>query len=124
MQVYLRVTEERSDSQILKGLLDMLVLDSLRKADNYGFGILQELGEHFAGENGVLKEQTVYPLLHRLESKGYVESYHQPGKRGTPRKFYRLTEMGREHLNERISQWRRVTSLLDRTVLKPQGRRL
>ena len=112
-----------NDSQVLKGLLDTLVLDVLRTADNYGFGILQKIGEHLDGEDGVLKEQTIYPLLHRLESKGYVESYHQPGKRGTPRKYYRITDTGRARLAERISQWRRISDLLDRTVLSREGNR-
>ncbi len=106
---------------MLKGLLDTLVLDVLCKGDDYGFGILQKIGGHLGGDSGVLKEQTIYPLLHRLEAKGYVESYHQPGKRGTPRKYYRITETGRARLVERTSQWRQISGLLAKTILKPQG---
>ena len=110
-----------SDGQVLKGLLDTLVLDVLRREDDYGFGILQKIGAHLEEDAGVLKEQTIYPLLHRLEAKGYVESYHRPGKRGTPRKYYRITESGRARLAERTSQWRQIADLLAKTVLKPQA---
>jgi PadR family transcriptional regulator PadR len=107
----------KSDGQVLKGLLDTLVLHALCHSDNYGFGILQRLGEHLDGET-LLKERTLYPLLHRMEAKGFVESYYQPGDRGTPRKYYRITEAGRGQLGERVKEWSRVVGLLQRTVLR------
>jgi PadR family transcriptional regulator, regulatory protein PadR len=110
--------DDRGDGQVLKGLLDTLVLDALREADNYGFGVLQRLGEHLDGEQGVLKEGTLYPLLHRMEARGFVEAYYRPGDRGTPRKYYRITRAGRDQLDERVTEWRRVVVLLQRTVLR------
>lgn len=105
---------------MLKGLLDTLVLDVLCRGDDYGFGILQKIGGYLEDGHGVFKEQTIYPLLHRLEANGYVESYHRPGNRGTPRKYYRITEPGRARLAERTSQWRQIADLLAKTILKPQ----
>lgn len=110
----------RSDREVVKGVLDAVVLHALARGDNYGFGLLQEIRQRVQGEEqSLLKEQSVYPLLHRLESRGLLESYHRPGQRGTPRKFYRVTDAGRALLDERTEQWRRVVALLNETVLLP-----
>ncbi len=111
----------RSDGQVLKGLLDTLVLHTLSKDDDYGFGIKEKLGAELNGASFVLRETTLYPLLHRLEDRGYVQSYCQPGSKGKPRRYYRLTQSGREHLSERETEWRTVSSVLARTVLKTKG---
>lgn len=105
---------------MLKGVLDTVVLHALAQADNYGFGLLQEIREHLETGGTMLKEQTIYPLLHRLESRGFLDSYHRPGQRGTPRKFYRITEAGRDRLSQRTAQWRHVTALLERTVFRAE----
>ena len=114
---------ERLDGQLLKGLLDTLVLRVLDEADNYGFGILQRVSDQLGGDDTLLRDATLYPLLHRLEAKDLVESYFQPGQRGTPRKYYRITSTGRTLLKERVAEWQRVAAILDRTVFKRQGGR-
>ena len=108
---------ERVDGQLLKGLLDTLVLNVLAKGDNYGFGILQTVGEQLADDT-LLKDATLYPLLHRLEARDFVEFYFQPGQRGTPRKYYRITAAGRAQLRERVGEWQRVAAILEKTIFK------
>lgn len=105
----------RVDGQVLKGLLDTLVLRTLADSDNYGFGILQSVSAQVR-DQAVLRDATLYPLLHRLEAKEYVESYFQPGLRGTPRKYYRITKRGRAHLDERIGEWRKVAAILKAAI--------
>lgn len=105
------------NDQILKGLLDTLVLDVLLGGPNYGFGILQGLHERMGEDAGMLKESTLYPLLHRLEKRELLTSYRQPGERGTPRKYYQITVLGEDFLTGRIEEWRRVAQLLQRTIL-------
>jgi PadR family transcriptional regulator, regulatory protein PadR len=112
---------DHSDGQVLKGLLDTLVLYALADREDYGFGIRQRLADEVGGETELLKEATLYPLLHRLEGKGYLESHYRPGSRGTPRKYYRITGPGRELLAQRSAEWRRVTALLSATVLRDEG---
>ena len=106
----------QSDAQILKGLLDAMVLRVLSEGDNYGYGILQQVAHQLDGETGVLRQTTLYPLLHRLDAKGLVETYWKPGSRGTDRKYYRLTKAGRTYLKDRIADWKRVAQILDRTI--------
>jgi DNA-binding PadR family transcriptional regulator len=110
--------QDRVDGQLLKGLLDTLVLAVLAHGDNYGFGILQKVSEQLGGDDTLLRDATLYPLLHRLEAKDFVESYFQPGQRGTPRKYYRITGSGKAQLKDRIVEWKRVAAILDQTVFK------
>jgi PadR family transcriptional regulator PadR len=116
-----------SDGQVLKGLLDTLVLHSLAERDDYGFGILERLGGELEDQNLLLRETTLYPLLHRLEERGAIQSYSLPGDRGRPRRYYRLTDAGRAQLREREAEWRSVHRVLQRTLFKkaegkPNGR--
>ncbi|MFM7533880.1 MAG: PadR family transcriptional regulator [Rubrivivax sp.] len=108
---------DTTDEQILKGLLDALVLHVLRDGPNYGFGIRERLDQVLGEDAGLVKEATLYPLLHRLERNALLASHHEPGDRGSPRKYYRLTPDGQAFLDRRVLEWRRVTALLNRTLL-------
>lgn len=111
------MANDTTDEQILKGLLDTLVMHVLRDGPNYGFGIRERLDEVLGADAGLVKEATLYPLLHRLERNGLLASHHEPGERGSPRKYYRLTPAGDAFLDRRVAEWRRVTALLHRTIL-------
>lgn len=112
------MANEQTDEQILKGLLDTLVMDVLRAGPNYGFGIREALDRHLGSDADMVKEATLYPLLHRLERKGLLASHYEPGDRGSPRKYYRLTPEGHAFLDRRIVEWRRVAALLQRTIFR------
>jgi len=105
------------NEQILKGLLDTLVLNVLQHGPNYGFGIREALREQLGNEADILKEATLYPLLHRLERRELLTSFRQPGERGTPRKYYQVTSAGLSYLHSRTAEWAKVVSLLTRTIL-------
>jgi len=101
----------KNDGQALKGILDMLVLHILAKGENYGFGILQK-AEQSLNSGSILKEATLYPLLHRLEDRALVRSSFRQGDRGTARKYYELTPEGQQHLENRIQEWEGLLPLL------------
>jgi len=90
-----------------------LVLGILAEGDSYGYAILQRISELSDGElqwsDGML-----YPLLHRLERLGHVESGWQDSPTGRRRKVYRLSRSGREALAEQSTQWQVVTAALAR----------
>jgi len=94
------------------------VLHVLRAGPNYGFGIRERLDQALGADAGLVKEATLYPLLHRLERNGLLASHHEPGERGSPRKYYRLTPEGDAFFERRVAEWGRVAALLQRTVLK------
>ncbi len=98
----------KNSAQVLKGLLDAMVLMALSRRDNYGFAIYQEITARMGNDADLFKESSLYPLLHRLEAKGFVDYYWKPGDRGTNRKYYKITEAGKAHLNERVDDWLKV----------------
>ena len=88
-----------------------LVLAILAEGDSYGYAILKRVRDLSGGElewtDGML-----YPVLHRLERSGLVESRWETSESGRRRKYYRLTEAGREQLAEERRQWRTVDEAL------------
>ena len=90
-----------------------LVLGILSEGESYGYAILKRVNELSGGElewtDGML-----YPLLHRLERLGYAEAaWRVPaGSRARRRKYYRITEPGRQALAEQRLQWAVITGAL------------
>ena len=79
------------NSQYKKGVLELCVLALLKKRDCYGYEISEFLSGHIEIADG-----TVYPLLRKLKADGVLTTYLQEESGGPPRKYYRLTELGRE----------------------------
>ena len=88
-----------------------LVLAILAEGDSYGYAILKRVRDLSGGElewtDGML-----YPVLHRLERSGLVESRWEKAETGRRRKYYRVTEAGREQLADERRQWRTVDQAL------------
>ena len=88
-----------------------IVLAILAEGDSYGYAILKRVRDLSGGElewtDGML-----YPVLHRLERSGLVEARWDQAETGRRRKYYRITEAGREQLAEERRQWRTVDRAL------------
>lgn len=80
------------NTQYKKGVLDLCVLALLHKRDCYGYEISDYLSQHIDIADG-----TVYPLLRKLKADGLLTTYLQEESGGPPRKYYQLTELGREN---------------------------
>ena len=78
-------------AQYKKGVLELCVLSLLHKRDCYGYEISEFLSEHIDISDG-----TVYPILRKLKTDGLLTTYLQEESGGPPRKYYKLTEFGRE----------------------------
>ena len=89
-------------TQMNKGLLEGCILKILSTQNTYGYNIILFLTE--AGFS-TIKESTIYPLLVRLEKKGYISSYYEPSSIGPARKYYRITQIGLQYLNDFIIAW-------------------
>ncbi len=105
------------DSQLLKGVLSLLVLQLLAEQESYGYELVQRLQS--AGLTDVL-EGTVYPALARLEREGRVSSRLVRSTSGPARKYYRPTAAGHDALVAGAASWRSLTSIVD-AVLTPPG---
>ena len=79
------------NAQYKKGVLDLCVLSLLHKRDCYGYEISDYLSNHIDIADG-----TVYPLLRKLKADGLLTTYLQEESGGPPRKYYKLTDLGRK----------------------------
>ena len=90
-----------------------LVLAILAEGDSYGYAIIKRVRELSGGElewtDGML-----YPVLHRLERAGLIESRWEDAESGRRRKYYRVTETGRRQLADERRQWEAVDKALGR----------
>ena len=90
-----------------------LVLAILSEGENYGYAILQRIGE-VSDQQLDWSEGLLYPLLHRLERQGHVTAHWGQAPSGRRRKYYRITPDGRAQLVEQRRQWEAVNGSLTR----------
>lgn len=100
--------------EILKGHLEPLLLGCLVDGDAHGYLIMEKLRERSDGEFD-LPEGTIYPILRRLEARGWVSSRWNPGD-GRKRRTYRLTSQGRRELARRKDEWARFVPAVERVL--------
>ncbi|MEQ8236090.1 MAG: PadR family transcriptional regulator [Syntrophomonadaceae bacterium] len=91
-----------------------LILAILKESDSYGYAIIKKVKEMSQNEL-VWTEGMLYPVLHRLEEQGFIESYWHKSDVGRQRKYYRINERGRAELNLQKKQWEIVNSALAKT---------
>lgn len=95
------------DAQMKKGLLDACVLSVLKQGDAYGYKLTQDI-------SAIIKvsESALYPVLRRLESQGFLETYSEEYS-GRLRKYYRITPAGLKKLDDEINALRELKKVLD-----------
>lgn len=86
------------DIQVKKGLLEYCVLAELKKKESYGYQIIKDISICIE-----ISESTLYPILRRLESEDYVETYNVEHNNRI-RRYYRITEKGSRHLQKFIDE--------------------
>lgn len=88
-----------------------IILAILHSNDSYGYAIIRKVQDishnEIAWTDGML-----YPVLHRLDSTGLIESYWEKANNGRRRKYYKITKAGREELSVLLSQWKVVNHAL------------
>lgn len=88
-----------------------IVLAILANGESYGYAILKRVGELSRGRL-VWTDGMLYPVLHRLERLGQIEGRWASSESGRRRKYYRLTDRGRDQLAEQRLQWQVVDATL------------
>ncbi|MCS1350707.1 PadR family transcriptional regulator [Mechercharimyces sp. CAU 1602] len=99
------------NTQFKKGVLELCVLVLLDKNDCYGYELVQKISSQIE-----ITEGSVYPILRRLTKEEYFTTYLQESSEGPPRKYYSLTEKGRQYLNERLREWRRFSQGVNQLI--------
>ena len=109
------VQPDRWEAQLRKGALEMAALASLWQRRLYGLEIIRFLENH---SQLVLAEGTIYPILNRLKAEGLLTSEWVEAEAGHPRKYYSLTEAGRQRLKQMAEAWTNFSGGLSR-LLEP-----
>lgn len=102
------------NKELLKGSTVTLILNLLEQQDLYGYQLIKELEQRSDG-TFALKEGTLYPILHSMEAEQWVESYWQEAE-GRKRKYYRITESGRQQFQKKKQEWRWFRTAVDRVL--------
>lgn len=92
-------------TQLKKGILDICILAALLENDSYGYKLIQDTKDIVE-----ISESTLYPILRRLESKKFLESYSLE-HHGRLRKYYHITELGVENVKEFLDEWENVNTV-------------
>ena len=106
------MSNSKAAADVLRGTLDLLILQTLKLAPMHGWGISQQLQER---SQGVLEvnQGSLYPALQRLEQRGWIESEWEVTEHNRRAKYYSLTAAGRRALGEELKSWRRYVSAVD-----------
>lgn len=103
------------DKGLVGGSTNLLLLSLLQERDRYGYEMIKEL-EARSDNTFQFKEGTLYPILHKLENMGYVESYLSKGNAGRERKYYQITKRGKKQLVEEKQQWKIFSKSVEKVV--------
>ncbi len=103
------------DKKLMTISTSMLVLNLLKKEPMYGYQIIKEL-EQQSQKVFVLKEGTLYPILHGLEQQAAIESFEQTAGTGRVRKYYRITKLGNQLLEEKAREWGTYQNAVNRVL--------
>ena len=101
--------------ELLQGTLDMLILQTLRRGPQHGYGIGQAIR---SGSGQVLQAETgsLYPALHRLEKRGLIKSEWGSSEHNQRAKYYQLTEAGRKQLTSEHRRWNQLSAAIVRLM--------
>lgn len=88
-----------------------MVLSILAEGENYGYSIIKRVRQLSAGQM-TWTDGMLYPVLHRLEKQGLIESQLRKSETGRNRKYYKIKNQGQKVLKEQKSQWMLVHSTL------------
>jgi PadR family transcriptional regulator, regulatory protein PadR len=99
----------RANQDILRGTLDLLILKALSWGPAHGYAVAHWI-ERATDDALAVGEGTLYPALHRLEERGWVEATWGASENNRRAKFYTLTRAGRAQLRVEAANWRRYAA--------------
>jgi len=98
-------------SELLQGTLDLLILKVVALGPLHGYGISQRIRQ-ISKEALQVQQGSLYPALHRLEKRGWLDSSWRESENGRQAKFYRLSAKGRKQLKEEELTWQRLSQAI------------
>jgi len=94
--------------QLKKGVLDMVVLGKIAEKDSYGYDIYQEINKNMG-----ISESTIYPILRKLTTDGFCDTYLRESSEGPPRKYFRISKSGKIRFEELVHDWKKFEKVVN-----------
>jgi len=105
----MNINSENTKIQMRRGVLEYCILLILSKGDEYASSIINEL----RNADMIVVEGTLYPLLIRQKNLGLLSYRWEESPQGPPRKYYSITDKGREYLDELDTAWNGIVASID-----------
>jgi len=103
---------DNTKAQMRKGVLELCILSIISEGEIYPSEILGKLEE----SELIVKQGTIYPLLTRLKNSGLLNYSWKESTQGPPRKYYHITNDGREFLNGLMSTWNQMVHAVNQST--------
>lgn len=104
-----------SDNSLLQGSLDLLILRTLAGRAKHGYAIARHI--HVVSDEALrVEEGSLYPALHRMERRGWIEAEWGASESNRRAKFYRLTRKGRAQLKQQTVAWEAVVAAVGKVL--------
>ena len=97
------------NTQFKKGVLELIVLLCVEKKDMYGYELILEVSKVVGVNDG-----TIYPILKRLTNEKYFDTYLIESKEGPPRKYYKLTDLGKNYMLTQKKEWENFSNSINK----------
>lgn len=111
--------QDRVQTNLRKGVLEWCTLALMRSGDVYG----RDLARRLTGLGLLASEGSLYPLLTRLRASGWVQTHWVESASGPPRRYYRLTDAGRDAVIGFEKTWAEVSTAVDAALRGTEGER-
>ena len=105
----------KANPDVLQGTLDMLILKTLARGPQHGYGIAVHV-QQVTNEVLRVEEGSLYPALHRIEQAGWISSEWGTSENNRRAKYYRLTDVGRNQLAKEEETWDRLTQAVGKVL--------
>jgi transcriptional regulator len=102
-------------NDVLQGTLDLLILRTLRSGELHGYGITGHI-QRVSEDALRVEEGSLYPALHRLEQRGWIQSEWKVSETNRRARFYSLTGAGRKQLVHEEEKWARLTKAVAKVL--------
>lgn len=114
------MTSDPDKVDLMQGTLEMLLLRAVAGAPMHGFGIARWI-ESVTDERLTIEEGALYPALHRIEKRGWLQSEWQVTENGRRARLYSLTDAGRRQLAGEVRRWKGATWAVERVLGSSKG---
>jgi DNA-binding PadR family transcriptional regulator len=99
--------------ELVAASTEPLILSLLSKGESYGYALIQDV-KQLSGERLQWTDGMLYPVLHRMEEEGLIQSQWRESESGRKRKYYSIKKQGRQALDQQREQWKTVSTVFTR----------